>query len=152
MEHNPVFPEDFGQENNPSCGDCQRQLFQHAHTKHYKVNKARIMPLLIPVYIYIYRTCQSLYIEVSSWMIRMESTTKHTRDSTSVRHRAGLFINGLLSAYRITHYVKTVMNYHSYMRKPMTKSTLLYLCKLLELLKVVIVTTILQYNISLISL
>ena len=69
-------------------------------------------------------------------MIHMESTIKHARDSTSVRHRAGLFINGLLSAYKITHYVKTVMNYHSYMRKPMTRSTLLYLCKLLELLKV----------------
>ena len=83
------------------------------------------------------RTCQSLYIEVSSWMIRMESTAKHKRDALSVRHRASLFINGLLSAYKITHYVKTMMNYHSHMRKPMTKSTLLHLCKLLELLKVV---------------
>ena len=78
-----------------------------------------------------------MYIEVSSWMIRMESTPKPTRDQLSVRHRAGLFINGLLSAYKITHYVKTMMNYHSHMRKPMTKSTLLHLCKLLELLKVV---------------
>ena len=83
------------------------------------------------------RTCQSLYIEVSSWMIRMESTAKHTKNSLSVRHRASLFINGLLSAYKITHYVKTMMNYHSHMRIPMTKSTLLHLCKLLELLKVV---------------
>lgn len=86
--------------------------------------------------LFLTRTCQLMYIEVSSWMIRMESSTKYTKDSHSVRHRAGLFINGLLSAYKITHYVKTMMNYHSHMRKPMTKSTLLHLCKLLELLKV----------------
>lgn len=82
------------------------------------------------------RTCQSMYIEVSSWMIRMESTAKHAKDASSVRHRAALFLNGLLYAYKIMHFVKTMMNYHSHMRKPMTKSTLLYLCKFLELLKV----------------
>ena len=76
-----------------------------------------------------------MYIEVSSWMIRMEST-RVVKESALVRHRANLFINGLLSAYKITHYVKTIMNYHSFMRKPMTKSILLHLCKLMELLKV----------------
>lgn len=76
----------------------------------------------------------------------MESTSKNLKDAVSVRHRASLFINGLLSAYKIAHYVKTMMNYHSHMRKPMAKSTLLYLCKLLELLKVVVADIVMRTN------
>ena len=82
------------------------------------------------------RTCQQYYIEVSSWMIRMESALKHDKESSTVRSRGNLFISGLLSAYKISHLVKTILNYHGHVRQPLTKSVVLHLCKLLELLKV----------------
>ena len=46
------------------------------------------------------------------------------------------FFQGLLYAQNIQHLVRTVMNLHVAMQKPMTKTAVLALCKLIELLKV----------------
>jgi len=106
----------------------------HIHSCTYDTTHTHTHTLLL---VQNHRTCQQYYIEVSSWMIRMESAFKQDKESTSsVRSRASLFINGLLSAYKIAHHVKTILNYHGHMRLPLTKSGVLHLCKLLELLKV----------------
>ena len=47
------------------------------------------------------------------------------------------FFQGLLYAYNISHLVRTVMNLHVALQKPMTKTAVLSLCRLIELLKVV---------------
>ena len=39
-------------------------------------------------------------------------------------------------AYNISHLVRTVMNLHVALQKPMTKTAVLSLCRLIELLKV----------------
>lgn len=46
------------------------------------------------------------------------------------------YFQGVLHAYNISHLVRTTMNLHVAMSKPMTKSCLLSLCRLIELLKV----------------
>ena len=46
------------------------------------------------------------------------------------------YLQGLLYAQNIQHIVRTVMNLHVAMQKPMTKTAVLALCKLIELLKV----------------
>lgn len=43
---------------------------------------------------------------------------------------------GLLFAYNISNLVHTVMNLHAHMNKPMTKTAVLALCRLIEMLKV----------------
>ena len=43
---------------------------------------------------------------------------------------------GLLYAYSISHMIRTIMNLHVALSKPMTKSAVLAFCRLIELLKV----------------
>ena len=44
---------------------------------------------------------------------------------------------GMLFAYNISHLVKTIMNLHVALSKPMTKTFVLALCQLIELLKAI---------------
>lgn len=44
---------------------------------------------------------------------------------------------GLLYAYNIHHLLKTIMNLHVSLAKPMTKTSVLALCRLIELLKAI---------------
>ncbi|XP_071961621.1 WASH complex subunit 4-like isoform X2 [Antedon mediterranea] len=82
------------------------------------------------------REVQQYYVQVCSWMIRMESgigaANSVVDDLTS---KCSLFIQGLLWAHNISHLVKTVMNIHAYANKPLTKTAVLALCRLIELLK-----------------
>ena len=45
-------------------------------------------------------------------------------------------VQGLLYGQQIQHLVRTVMNLHVALQKPMTKTAVLALCKMVELLKV----------------
>ena len=47
-----------------------------------------------------------------------------------------LLPQGIMYAYNISHIVRTVMNMHLVLSKPMTKAAVLALCRLVELLKV----------------
>lgn len=46
-------------------------------------------------------------------------------------------LQGLLYAYNISHLVKTIMNLHVALAKPMTKTAVHALCRLIELLKAI---------------
>nr|KAG5706407.1 hypothetical protein BaRGS_033168 [Batillaria attramentaria] len=84
------------------------------------------------------REMQSYTTQVSAWMVRMESNL--ARGNTlmeDLNNRCVLFIQGLLYAYNISHLVKTVMNLHVSLQKPMTKTAVLSLCRLIELLKAI---------------
>jgi len=79
---------------------------------------------------------QAYSSSVAAWMVRMESNLH--RGNTLMEdldQRCMLFIQGLLYAYNISHLLRTVMNLHVALAKPMTKSAVLSLCRLLELLK-----------------
>ncbi|KAF3814503.1 hypothetical protein GH733_017661 [Mirounga leonina] len=82
---------------------------------------------------------QSYYVFVSSWMMKMESILskeqrmdKFAEDLTS---RCNVFIQGFLYAYSISTIIKTTMNLYMSMQKPMTKTSVKALCRLVELLK-----------------
>ncbi|XP_071485715.1 WASH complex subunit 4-like [Diadema antillarum] len=79
---------------------------------------------------------QVYYMQVCSWMIRMESSlTQANTVIEDLTHKCTLFIHGLLFAYNISNLVHTVMNLHAHMNKPMTKTAVLALCRLIEMLK-----------------
>ncbi|XP_033098788.1 WASH complex subunit 4-like isoform X2 [Anneissia japonica] len=82
------------------------------------------------------RDVQQYYVQVCSWMIRMESGMGAANSVVDdLTHKCSLFIQGLLWAHNISHLVKTVMNIHAYTNKPLTKTAVLALCRLIELLK-----------------
>ncbi|GFG31853.1 hypothetical protein Cfor_02661 [Coptotermes formosanus] len=77
-------------------------------------------------------------LQACSWMIQMETTLK--QDSTILKledlnHRCDLFVQGVQYACEIGHLLKTITNLHAALAKPMTKTAVLALCKLVELLK-----------------
>jgi len=81
---------------------------------------------------------QAVHVQVSAWMVRMESNL--SRGSTlleDMNNKCALFIQGLLYSYSISHLVKTIMNLHVSLAKPMTKTSVLSLCHLIELIKAI---------------
>ncbi|XP_056000960.1 WASH complex subunit 4-like isoform X5 [Ostrea edulis] len=84
------------------------------------------------------RDVQNFHTAVMAWMVEMESSmSKSNSLMEDLNSRCVLFIQGVLHAYNISHLVRTTMNLHVAMSKPMTKSCLLCLCRLIELLKAI---------------
>uniref|UniRef100_A0A673GME4 WASH complex subunit 4 n=1 Tax=Sinocyclocheilus rhinocerous TaxID=307959 RepID=A0A673GME4_9TELE len=84
---------------------------------------------------------QSYYIFVTSWMMKMESILskepKPDKLSEDLSNRCNIFVQGILYAYSISTIIKTTMNMYMSMQRPMTKTSVKALCRLVELLKVV---------------
>ncbi|KAJ7414790.1 WASH complex subunit 4 [Willisornis vidua] len=84
---------------------------------------------------------QSYYVFVSSWMTKMESILskeqRMTKFSEDLSNRCNVFIQGFLYAYSLSTIVKTTMNLYMSMQKPMTKTSVKALCRLVELLKAI---------------
>ncbi|XP_066561354.1 WASH complex subunit 4 [Amia ocellicauda] len=84
---------------------------------------------------------QSYYVFVTSWMMKMESIlSKEQRPekfADDLSSRCNIFIQGILYAYSIGTIIKTTMNLYMSMQKPMTKTSVKALCRLIELLKAV---------------
>lgn len=82
------------------------------------------------------KEAQNYYMLVSYWMVQMESTlSKSVPLNESFNRRAILFIEGVKYAYNISHMVRTIMNLHAAVSKPMTKTAVLAFCRLIELVK-----------------
>uniref|UniRef100_A0A8B9LYJ5 WASH complex subunit 7 n=1 Tax=Accipiter nisus TaxID=211598 RepID=A0A8B9LYJ5_9AVES len=83
----------------------------------------------------------SYYVFVSSWMTKMESIlSKEQRVdkfAEDLSNRCNVFIQGFLYAYSLSTIVKTTMNLYMSMQKPMTKTSVKALCRLVELLKAI---------------
>ncbi|RMC03042.1 hypothetical protein DUI87_20235 [Hirundo rustica rustica] len=84
---------------------------------------------------------QSYYVFVSSWMTKMESILskeqRTTKFSEDLSNRCNVFIQGFLYAYSLSTIIKTTMNLYMSMQKPMTKTSVKALCRLVELLKAI---------------
>ncbi|RXN19076.1 WASH complex subunit 7 [Labeo rohita] len=84
---------------------------------------------------------QSYYIFVTSWMMKMESILskepKPDKLSEDLSNRCNIFVQGILYAYSISTIIKTTMNMYMSMQRPMTKTSVKALCRLVELLKAV---------------
>ncbi|KAG9490492.1 hypothetical protein GDO78_006044 [Eleutherodactylus coqui] len=91
--------------------------------------------------LFLLRDVQSFYVFVSSWMMKMESilskeqkTEKFAEDLTN---RCNVFLQGFLYACSLSNIIKTTMNLYMSMQKPMTKTSVKALCRLVELLKAI---------------
>ncbi|KAG9280938.1 WASH complex subunit 4 [Astyanax mexicanus] len=84
---------------------------------------------------------QSYYVFVTSWMMKMEAIlSKEQRPdklAEDLSNRCNVFVQGILYAYSISTIIKTTMNLYMSMQKPMTKTSVKALCRLVELLKAV---------------
>uniref|UniRef100_A0A8C2WX21 WASH complex subunit 4 n=1 Tax=Cyclopterus lumpus TaxID=8103 RepID=A0A8C2WX21_CYCLU len=86
---------------------------------------------------------QSYYVFVTSWMMKMESilSTENKSDKLAedLNSRCNVFVQvrGILYAYSISTIIKTTMNMYMSMQRPMTKTSVKALCRLVELLKAV---------------
>uniref|UniRef100_A0A4W4GUC8 WASH complex subunit 4 n=1 Tax=Electrophorus electricus TaxID=8005 RepID=A0A4W4GUC8_ELEEL len=84
---------------------------------------------------------QSYYVFVTSWMMKMEAIlSKEQRTdklSDDLSNRCNVFVQGILYAYSISTIIKTTMNMHMSMQRPMTKTSVKALCRLMELLKAI---------------
>ncbi|XP_078343242.1 WASH complex subunit 4-like [Oculina patagonica] len=84
------------------------------------------------------RDSQLYQMQVSSWMVHMESAlSKGGSLVDDLNARCVLFIKGVLIAHTVSHLVRTVMNMHLVLSKPLTKTAVLALCRLTELLKAI---------------
>ncbi|KAG5273076.1 hypothetical protein AALO_G00147380 [Alosa alosa] len=84
---------------------------------------------------------QSYYVFVTSWMMKMESIlSKEQRPeklAEDLSSRCNVFVQGILYAYSLSTIIKTTMNMYMSMQRPMTKTSVKALCRLVELLKAV---------------
>ncbi|XP_062989484.1 WASH complex subunit 4 isoform X2 [Elgaria multicarinata webbii] len=84
---------------------------------------------------------QSYYVFVSSWMMKMESILskeqRMDKFAEDLTNRCNVFIQGFLYAYSLSNIIKTTMNLHMSMQRPMTKTSVKALCRLVELLKAI---------------
>uniref|UniRef100_G1SN27 WASH complex subunit 4 n=1 Tax=Oryctolagus cuniculus TaxID=9986 RepID=G1SN27_RABIT len=85
---------------------------------------------------------QSYYVFVSSWMMKMESILskeqRMDKFAEDLTNRCNIFIQvGFLYAYSISTIIKTTMNLYMSLQKPMTKTSVKALCRLVELLKAI---------------
>uniref|UniRef100_A0A8C4ZWP7 WASH complex subunit 4 n=1 Tax=Gadus morhua TaxID=8049 RepID=A0A8C4ZWP7_GADMO len=84
---------------------------------------------------------QSYYVFVTSWMMKMEAILSRGHRSEKLAEdlngRCNIFLQGILYAYSISTIIKTTMNMYMSMQRPMTKTSVKALCRLVELLKAV---------------
>ncbi|XP_076340851.1 strumpellin and WASH-interacting protein isoform X2 [Tachypleus tridentatus] len=85
------------------------------------------------------KDAQISYHQVTSWMIRMELAAQPDGERLleDLNHRTSLLVQGLMLSWSISNQVKTVMNLHVTLAKPMTKTSVLALCRMIEMLKAI---------------
>lgn len=108
--------------------DKKTQQAVQSRRQTYLQQKAQSLP----------KEARTFCLQTCLWMIQMETTLK--QDSTVLKledlnRRCDLFLQGVHNACDISCLLKTVTNLHVTLEKPMTKTAVLALCKLVELLK-----------------
>ncbi|GFR04888.1 WASH complex subunit 4 [Trichonephila clavata] len=79
---------------------------------------------------------QSCFIQALAWMIEMDSCLKDTgKLLEDLNRKCSLLLQGLKLAWTISHQVKTMMGLHIVLCKPMNKTCVLALCRMIEILK-----------------
>ncbi|CAF0880881.1 unnamed protein product [Rotaria sordida] len=88
---------------------------------------------------------QKSYLDVLSWLVRMESTvTTDDADQNALANdvlkKTSLLNQGLFHAYTLSHTVKTLISLHSTLQLPIKPECMLILYRYTELLKVIEIT------------
>lgn len=85
------------------------------------------------------RDVQALHVQVSSWLVRMESAFQRETEKLleDLNRRSSLLLQGIYLTWYISHQAKTLMNLHVALNKPMTKSSVLLLCRMIEMMKAI---------------
>ncbi|GIZ00953.1 WASH complex subunit 4 [Caerostris extrusa] len=82
------------------------------------------------------KEAQGFYIQTSAWMVKMDSCLKDTgKLIDDLNRKCSLLLRGLKLAWLINHTLKTMMSLHVALSKPMTKTCVLALCRMIEMLK-----------------
>lgn len=88
-------------------------------------------------YFAFFRDTQNYNTEVLSWMVEMDSClTDSGKLVDNLNQKCSMLVHGIRLGWTISHHVKTVMNFHVALAKPMNKTSVLALCKMIEMLKV----------------
>ena len=86
----------------------------------------------------LFNQVQKYLQETCLWVIQLNSVLKKDKGNLildELKEKCKLFLAGSKLASDMSRVLKTVLNLHTALSKPMTKATVLYLCKLIELLK-----------------
>lgn len=87
---------------------------------------------------YLSRDAQTYHVQVTMWMVKMESACVEEPNLVDeLNKRCSLFMRGVGLSSAIGCLVRTVMNLHVTLNKPMNKTSVLSLCKMTELLKAI---------------
>lgn len=82
------------------------------------------------------KDAENYHIQVLAWMVQMDSClTDSGKLLEDLNRKCSLLVQGIRLASSISHHVKTVMNLHVSLSKPMTKASVLALCKMIGMLK-----------------
>ena len=91
-----------------------------------------------------------LFIKVHMYICFKSTGLEDCNTSFTITHCShGVFfvvVQGVLIAHTVSHLVRTIMNMHLVLSKPLTKAAVLALCRLTELLKVNFVCSIAVYE------
>ncbi|GFT12835.1 WASH complex subunit 4 [Nephila pilipes] len=79
---------------------------------------------------------QNCYIQTLTWTVEMDSLLKDTgKLLDDLNRKCSLLLQGLKLAWTINNEIKTMMGLHIVLCKPMTKTCVLALCRMIEILK-----------------
>lgn len=95
---------------------------------------------------------QKYTLEVCQWVIQLNTALNNDKSKITLnelKEQCGLLLTGVRLSSDISRLLKTILNLHAALGKPMTKIVVLYLCKLVELLKSI--ETSYQYHIFVIA-
>jgi len=88
------------------------------------------------------RDLQKSYLDILTWLVRMESTMASDDDTNTslindILRKTALLINGLSYAFALSHTIKTIFALHSALQLPIKPECMLVLYRYTELLKVI---------------
>lgn len=86
------------------------------------------------------RDCKIYCSQISLWIINMKNSLKLTTSELKVekfKEHANMLLQGLQYSGQLSYIIKAVINMHVLQQTPMTKNTLLSVCKFIEMLKMI---------------
>ncbi|XP_064467103.1 WASH complex subunit 4-like [Ornithodoros turicata] len=108
--------------------DKKAQDLVKSQRLHFLQQKAASLP----------KDIQSLYSHVTTWLVRMESCFRDTdKLLEDLNRKCNILLQGVYLAWYISNQVTTIMNLHVALAKPMTKTSVLLLCKMIEMMKAI---------------
>nr|XP_039256887.1 WASH complex subunit 4-like [Styela clava] len=83
------------------------------------------------------REAQSYFLTVSSWLVKMESIQTQDKSTADLNNKVKILLEGIYLSFGLSNMVSQVMNLHAAMQKPMSRSEVLALCRIMGLAKAI---------------